>query len=157
MACFGVDGKAAPSRLTFVVNPDCILSPQTGHPWYVEMDHEMGNMRMYSLVPKENNNQYTHHYYVEERLPRFIGKFAFTGAWMSSRHFIREIGDIHVHYSENLYNPLRAGDNLFFDRKPQPRIEVTAPRFLDDREVLDVLEMMAPTGCQIASLLQRRS
>lgn len=156
-ASFGIEGHPVPSHLTFVVNPDAVLSPQTGHPWFVEMDHEMGNLQMYSLIPQKNNNQYVHHYYVEEKQPRVIGRFAFTDAWMTSRHFVREFGDIQVHYSENLYSPLRACGKLYFERRPHPRIEITAPRFLDDREVLEVVGMVAPTGCQIENLLQRRS
>lgn len=156
-AYFGVEGHPITSHLTFVVNPDSVLSPQTCHPWFVEMDHEMGNLQMYSLIPQQNNYQYVNHYYVEEKQPRVIGPFVFTDAWITSRHFVREFGDIQVHYSENLYSPLKAGSKLYFDSKPHPRIEITAPRFLEDREVLEVVGMVAPTGCQIESLLQRRS
>lgn len=157
LACFGIEGHPVPSHLTFVVNPDSILSPQTRHPWFVEMDHQMGHLQMYSLIPQKNNNQYVHHYQVEERRPRMIGKFVFTDAWMTTRHFIREFGDIQLHYSENLYNPSKANGKLYFNQKPHARIEITAPRFIDDREVLEVVGMVAPEGLQIENLLQRRS
>lgn len=157
MASFGVQGHPVASHLTFVVNPDSVLAPQTGHPWFVEMDHEMGNMRMYSLIPQKNKTQFVHHYEVEEKRPRFIGPFSFTDAWMTTRHFVREFGDVEVHYSENLYNPLKASGKLYFEQKPHARIEITAPRYLEDREVLEVVEMVAPKECQIECLLQRQS
>lgn len=158
VACFGIDGHPVPSHLTFVVNPDSVLSPQTNHPWIVEMDHKMSDLSIYSLIPqKENTNQYVHHYTVERSNPRLIGSFVFTDAWMTTRHFVREFGDVEIHYSENLYNPLKAGNKLYFDQQPHPRIEITAPRFVDDREILEIVAAVAPGGCHIENLLQRRS
>lgn len=157
MASFGVGGHPVPSHITFVVNADSVLSPQTSYPWIVEMDHEMGNMKMYSLIPQKNITQYVQHFEIEDRMPRFIGPFSFTDAWMTTRHFVREFGDVQLHYSENLYNPLKASGKLYFEEKAHARIEITAPRFLDDREVLEVVEMVAPKECRIESLLQRQS
>lgn len=157
MAPFGVQGRPVESHITFVVSPDAILAPQTGHPWFVEMNHEMGNLKMYSLIPQPNKNQYVQHFLVEEQRPRIIGSFSFTDSWMTTRHSVHEFADAEVHYSENFYNPLKTDTKLFFDTKPCARIEIIAPRFLDDREVLDIVGTVAPSGCQIEELLQRRS
>ena len=157
MAAFSIDGTAMPSRICFTVNPDSVLTPQTGHTWHVEMDHEMGNMQMHSLIPLKHNNQFVGHYNVETKRPRFIGPFAFTDAYMKTRRFVREFGDIKVESSENLYNPLKTSAKLFFEDRPHRRIEITAPRLLDDREILEVVAMVAPTGYQIENLLQRQS
>lgn len=157
MASFDIEGKPAPSRICFRVSPDLVLAPQTGHMWHVEMDHKMGNMQMYSLVPQKSSTQFVSHYDICFKRPRFIGSFDFADAYMSTRRFIREFGDIQVESSHNLYNPVRAGDKLFFEERPHRRIEITAPRFLDDREVLEVVAMVAPKGCRIESLLQRQS
>lgn len=157
MAPFGVHGHPVESHLTFVMSADAVLTPQTGHPWFVEMNHEMDNLKMYSLIPQKTMNQYVQHYVVEERRPRIIGSFTFTDSWMTTRHTVREFGDVEIHYSENLYNPVKTNSKLFFNSRPHARIEIIAPRFLDDREVLDIVETVAPSGCQIEDLLQHRS
>lgn len=145
------DAQMLPSSVTFVVNAGAVHSPQTGAPWYVEMDHQMGHMQMYSLVPQKNNNQYVSHYNIESRMPRFVGKFSFMDAWVTTHHRVFEVGDAEIHSAQVLYHPERADDKIYFDRAPHHRIEIVIPgRFVDDREVLDVLE-----ECQIQPLLQR--
>lgn len=161
MPSFGLDrAEHVDSHLTFVISPDSVLTPQTGHPWFVEMDHEMGGLQMYSLIPTTHNpNQFVHHYeVVHNKHPRIIGPFVFTDAWMTTKHVVvHHDDDIQVHYSQNLYNPQRAGEKLYFDQQPCPRIEITSSRLIEDREVLQILNEVAPKGCQISSLLQRRS
>ena len=146
-----------PSRTTFTVNAWKVHSPQTGHPWYVEMDHDMGHLETYSLIPQDNTNQFVSHYKIESRRPRFFGKFSFTDAWITSHHRLYMQDDIELHFSQCLFHPQRANDNLYFDRAPHCRLEVIVPdRFVEDREILAVLEALAPKGLEIQPLLQHR-
>ncbi len=146
-----------PSHITFAVNPGAVHSPQTGHPWYVEMDHNMQHMRMYSLVPQPTTNQYVSHFRVESKRPRFIGKFTFSDAWVTSHHRLLLIDDLEVHISQCLFNPERAHDKLYFDHPPHSRVEIVAPnRFIEDREIVALLEKLLPKGSETRSLLQRR-
>jgi len=144
-----------PSHATFMVNAWHVHSPQTGHPWYVEMDHEMGHLQMYSLIPQKNNNQFVSHYKIESRRPRFLGKFQYTDAWITSNHRIYNTDDMEVHFSQCLFHPERADNRLYFDRAPHKRIEIIVrDRLIEDREVLDLLAEIAPKGLEIRSLLQ---
>lgn len=144
-----------PSRATFMVNAWNVHSPQTGHPWYVEMDHDMGHLEMYSLIPQKNNNQFVSHYKIESRRPRLLGKFHYTDAWMTTHHRLYTVNDIELHFSQCMFNPERADNKLYFDRAPHKRIEIIVPnRFIGDREILDVLEGLVPKGFEIQSLLQ---
>lgn len=155
---FLVDATPLPSYLTFVVNPSVVHSPQTSHPWFVEMDHEMGSLNAYSLIPQPSNNQYVTHYHVENRMPRFLGKFQFSDAWLTTRCRLYEIEDLQFYLGDTFFHPSRADDKLYFDQPPVRRMEILVPgRFIGDRELLDHLEPLLPTGCEIRSLVQRQS
>lgn len=157
---FGVDRLAEPlpTVLTFMVNPQAVHSPQTGYPWFVETDREMGQMSIYSLIPQKNNNQYVSHYRVESRRPRFVGDFHFIDAWLTTNHRLLMKNDTEIHFSQTLFNPERADDKLYFDRVPKNRIEVIVPnRFIEDRELWTILEGILPEKSQIQPLVQRQS
>jgi hypothetical protein len=145
-----------PSHITFTVNPWSVHSPQTGHQWFVEMEHDMAGVQMYSLIPQQNENHFATHYVVESQRPRFNGNFTFSDAWVTSHHRLLEMGGAEVHYSECLFHPERSGDKLYFDKAPQKRIEIIVPnRFIEDREIFALLEALVPKGCETRSLLQR--
>ena len=145
------------SHITFSVNPKVVYGPATGYPWFVEMDHKMQDLRMYSLVPQKNDNQYVSHYQVESRRPRFIGNFKFSDAWITTNHRLLEINGLEVHLSQTLFNPVRANGKLYFDKPPHRRIEIIAhDRFIEDREVFAVLEKILPAATEIQPLLQCR-
>ena len=143
--------------MTFAVNPRQVVAPQTGHTWFVEMDHNMQHERMFSLVPQKTDNTYVGHYRVESERPRFVGKFVFMDAWMTTNHHVMDLEGIQVHMSQRFYNPDRTGDKLFFQGDPIRQIEVTAPFFIGDREIFRVLERILPVGSEIEPLLQRLS
>jgi hypothetical protein len=147
-----------PSTVTFLVNPGDVHSPQTGHHWYVEMNHDMGNISLYSLIPQKTDNQYVAHYRVESRRPRFIGDFNYTDAWVTTHHKILQKNDAEIHFSQTLFSPDRANDKIYFSRPPKNRIEVIVPnRFIEDREIWEILDGVVPREYQIGSLLQRQS
>lgn len=149
---------ALPTTLTFVVGAEAVYSPQTGHPWYIETDREMGNMVMYSLIPQKSDNQYVSHFRVESRRPRFVGDFHFTDAWLTTNHRLMKKGEAEIHFSQTLFSPERADDKLYFDRVPKNRIEVLVPnRFIEDRELWRILEGIVPDEYQIRSLVQCQS
>lgn len=140
-----------------MVNAGFIHSPQTGHPWFVEMDHNMQDLQMYSLIPQKNDNQFVSHYHVESRRPRLIGKFTFSDAWLTSQHcLVQTENDLEIHLTQTFFNPERANNKLFFDRPPLRRMEIVAPnRFIGDREIFDLLDRVMPRGSEIHSLVQR--
>lgn len=145
-----------PSTVTFMVHPAHVHSPQTGHPWYVEMDHEMKDVNIYSLIPQKTDNHFTSHYRVESRRPRFIGDFKYTDAWVTTNHRMMLLGnDTEVHLSQTLFSPQRADDKLYFDRPAYRRMEIVVPgRFIGDRELCSLLEEVVPKEFEIRSLLQ---
>jgi hypothetical protein len=146
-----------PSTTTFVINQAAVHSPQTGHPWYLETDHEMGSTRFYSLIPQKNENQYVSHYRVESRRPRLLGNFSFTDAWLTTRHRFFRVDDAEFHFSETLFSPERADDKLYFGRPPHRRIEIVVPdRLIEDRELLALVGRVVSTEYEIPSLLQCR-
>ena len=144
-----------PSHITFTVNPRQVVAPQTGHVWYVEMDHNMQNRRMYSLVPQKSDNQYVRHYRIESTMPRVAGKFVFMDAWMTTNHHVMEVDGIEVHMSQRFYNPDRTTDRLFFKGEPVRQIEVMAPFLIGDREIFHALEQVLPPGSETEQLVQR--
>lgn len=152
-------GLALPSTITFVVPAEAAHSPQTGFPWYVEMDREMGTISTYSLIPDNNNtNVYVSHYHVESRRPRFIGDFQFTDAWMTTNHKIFAHKNAQIHTSQTLFSPERADDKLYFAGAPFYRMEIVVPdRFIGDRELWTILEDILPGQSEIPSLVQHRS
>jgi hypothetical protein len=156
---FGKSREVVPvkSHTTFAVSPGMVASPQTHQPWFIEMDHEMGNLSFYSLVPQKNNaNQYVAHYEVESRRPRFIGSVQFTDAWMTTHHRVFLVRDAEIHLSQVFFSPLKADDKLYFDRPPMHRMEVIVPnRFIEDRELLEILQGVFGKGYEIQSLVQR--
>lgn len=141
-----------PSTITFVVHPEDVHSPQTGHNWYVEMDHEMGSPHFYSLIPQKSDNQHVAHYRVETRRPRFVGKFRFSDAWMTTNHQVLD----NIHFSQTFFSPERANDKLYFNRPAHRRIEVIVPGLIEDRELYSLLETVVPREYEIRSLLQRQ-
>jgi hypothetical protein len=145
------------SHTTFTVSPGMVAGPQTHHPWFIEMDHEMGNASFYSLIPQKNNaNQYVAHYEVESRRPRFIGSVDFMDAWITTHHQLFYSNDAEIHLSQVLFSPLKADDKLYFDRPPMHRMEVIVPnRFIEDRELLEILRPVFGTEYEIPSLVQR--
>lgn len=140
-----------PSTITFMVNAGEVFCPQTGHPWYVEMDHEMGNVEFYSLVPQKNDNQFVSHYRVDRRRPR-LTSFEFMDVWLTTNR--RKVGDLY--FSQTFYHPERADDKLYFERPPMRRLEILVEGFIGDREIFHLLESVIPKEYQIESLLQRR-
>lgn len=156
---FLTEATPVPSYLTFMVNPSVVQSPQTGYSWYVEMDHEMGGVHSYSLVPaNENPNEFVGHYFVESRMPRFLGKFEFSDCWLTSKCRLYEIDDFQFYLADVFFHPEKADDKVYFDQPPVRRMEVLVPgRFIEDRELLCCLDPILPRGCEIENLLQRRS
>jgi hypothetical protein len=147
--------KHLPSTVTFVINPADVHSPQTGYPWHVEMDHEMGSLDFYSLIPQKSDNHYVTHYRVERRRPRLLGNFRFTDAWMTTNHRVVTENGIEIHFSQTLFNPERANDKLYFSRPPHNRMEIVVHgRFIEDRELYSLLERVVPREYKIPSLLQ---
>ena len=145
-----------PSHVTFVVNPSAVFSPQTHHPWLIEMDHEMGSLATYSLIPQKSANQYVAHYQVEARRPRLVGNFQFTDAWLTTHHECFLVGDAEVHLSQTFFLPERADDKLYFGHPPMHRMEIVVPgRFIEDRELWSVLGEVVPKEYEIRSLVQR--
>ena len=145
------------SHTTFTVNPGIVASPQTNHPWFIEMDHEMGNLSFYSLIPQKNNaNQYVAHYEIESRRPRFIGSVDFMDVWMTTHHRYFMVRDAEIHLSQTLFSPLKADDKLYFDRPPMRRMEIIVPnRFIEDRELWSLLGEVFEKEYEIQSLVQR--
>ena len=143
-----------PSRVTFVVNPGSVYSPQTGYPWYVQVDHEMKDPQFYSLVPQASNNQYVSHYWVESKRPRFVGKFQFTDAWISTHHRFFNVDNAEVHFSRCFFHPEKADDKLYFDRPPYNRVEIVVDGFIADREIFPLLEKLVPKEYEIRSIVQ---
>ena len=147
-----------PSHVTFVVNASAIYAPQTHQPWYIEMDHEMGNLAFYSLVPRSTTNQYVAHYEVESRRPRLMGPVDFTDAWITTHHKCFRVEDAEIHLSQTLFSPVKADDKLYFDRPPMRRMEIIVrDRFIEDRELCDLLGAVVPKEYEIRSLVQRLS
>jgi hypothetical protein len=145
-----------PSHITFVVNAAGVYAPQTHQPWFVEMDHEMGNLSFYSLVPIASTNQYVAHYEVESRRPRFVGDVDFTDAWITTHHRWFPVEDAEIHLSQTLFSPVKADDKLYFDRPPMNRMEIIVrDRFIEDREIWSLLETLVPKEYEIRSLVQR--
>lgn len=152
---FDWPGTTLPSHLTFSVNPKVVYSPSTGYPWFVEMDHNMQGLAMYSLVHQKSDNQYVSHYHVESRRPRFIGNFRFSDAWLTTNHRLLEMDGLEIHLSQTFFSPVRDHQKLYFDNPPHRRIEIIASnRFIEDREVFAVLEKILPQGSRIQPLLQ---
>lgn len=150
---FPFTGDMSPSRVTFMVNAGVVHSPQTGAPWFVDSDHNMNHMEIYSLVPHQTTNEYVGHYTIEHSMPRFFGPFKFVDAWVTTNHRVICHGDAEIHYSKTLFHPERAQDKLYFSRDPHERIEIVIPdRFADDREILQILK-----ECGIEHPLQRLS
>jgi hypothetical protein len=141
-----------PTTVTFMVNAAQVYSPQTGHPWFIEMDREMSSPKIYSLVPQKSDNQYVSHYRVETRRPRFNSEFEFMDSWVTTNH--RFCGPIH--FSQTFFNPERANDKLYFERPPKYRMEILVPGFIGDREIFQILETVVPKEYEIRSLLQRQ-
>lgn len=148
-----VAGEKLPSIITFMVNPTDVYSPQTGHPWFIEMDHEMNNPSMYSLIPQKSDNKYANHYRVDRRRPRFAGEFKFADAWLATNRVV----DNEIHWSQTFFHPQKANDKLYFDRPPYSRIEIVADGLIGDREIFQILERIVPKEYEIQSLLQRQS
>lgn len=145
-----------PSHVTFVVNASAVYAPQTHHPWLIEMDHEMGNLALYSLIPRPTINQYVAHYEVESRRPRFVGSVDFTDAWITTHHQCFLVKDAEIHLSQTLFSPVKADDKLYFDRPPMRRMEIVVrDRFIGDREIFDLLGAVVPKEYEIRSLVQR--
>jgi hypothetical protein len=152
------ESEDLPSHVTLVVNATTVYAPQTHQPWYIEMDHEMGNAAFYSLVPKATVNQYVAHYEVESRRPRLVGSVQFTDAWITTHHKLFLVKDAEIHLSQTLFSPLKADDKLYFDRPPMRRMEVVVrDRFIADRELWEILETVVPREYEIRSLVQRQS
>lgn len=149
-----LDGETTPlpSMVTFMVGAAEVYSPQTGHPWFIEMDHEMKDPFLYSLVPQKSDNQYVSHYRVETRRPRFNNNFKFMDAWLTTNHRHKE----HVYFSQTFFSPERANDKLYFKLPPKSRIEVVVPGFIGDREIFQILKGVVSKEYQIENLLQRR-
>jgi hypothetical protein len=145
------------SHTTFVVSPGQIAGPQTHHPWFIEMDHEMGNLSFYSLLPQKNNaNQYVAHYGIESRRPRLLGPVEFTDAWITTHHHFFVVGDAEIHLSQTLFSPVKADDKLYFPHPPMRRMEVIVrDRFIEDRELWDVLGSLFGKEYETRSLVQR--
>jgi hypothetical protein len=145
------------SHITFTVSPGIVVAPQTHHSWFIEMDHEMGSMRTYSLIPQKNNdNQYVAHYKVETSRPRFLGPVEFTDAWMTTHHQVIHVNDAEIHFSQSLFSPVKADDKLYFNRPPMHRVEVLVPnRFIEDRELWQILSPVFGKEYEIRSLVQR--
>lgn len=142
------------SHVTFVINASAVYAPQTHHPWYVEMDHEMGNLSMYSLIPKPTINQYVAHYEVESRRPRLL-ELEFTDAWITTHHQCFFVKDAEIHLSQTLFSPMKADDKLYF-KQPQRRMEIIVrDRFIEDREILSLLDGVVPKEYETRSLVQR--
>lgn len=157
-SAFQVQGEPLPSTLTFMVNAQSVHSPQTGYPWFVETDHQMGRMAFYSLIPQKTDNQYVSHYRVESRRPRFLGNFEFIDAWLTTNHRVLMKNDTEIHFSQTLFHPEKADDKLYFPNVPKNRIEIIVPgRFIEDREIWGLLGEILPAGSQIQSLVQCRS
>jgi len=145
-----------PSSATFMVNASAIFAPQTFQPWYIEMDHEMGNLAFYSLIPRPSANQYVAHYGVESRRPRLVGPVEFADAWITTHHKCFLVGNAEIHLSQTLFSPVRADDKLYFDRPPMRRMEIIVrDRFIEDRELWNLLQGIVPKEYEIRSLVQR--
>jgi hypothetical protein len=143
------------SHVTFVVNASAVYAPQTHQPWFIEMDHEMGNLSFYSLVPRQSINQYVAHYEVESRRPRFL-ELEFTDAWITTHHQCFLVKDAEIHLSQTLFSPVKADDKLYFDRAPTRRMEIVVrDRFIEDREIWSLLAEVVPREYEIRSLVQR--
>lgn len=143
------------SHITFTVNPGLVASPQTHHPWFIEMDHEMGNLSFYSLIPQKNN-AYVAHYEVDSRRPRFLGSVDFMDVWMTTHHEYFMLYDAEIHLSQTLFSPRKADDKLYFDRPPMRRMEIIVPdRFIEDRELWSLLGEVFGKEYEIQSLVQR--
>lgn len=147
-------GDHLPSHVTFLVNADSMF-PQTGHPWCVEMNHELDDLKIYSLIPQKSNNQYVSHYKVESRRPRFVGQFTYTDAWLTTHHRLLTVNDTELHFSRSLFNPTKADDKLYFDQAYN-RLEIVKEGFIEDREIFRLLEGVVPKEYEIQSLLQRQ-
>ena len=148
-----LDADPLPSTITFMVNAGDVYSPQTGHPWFIEMDHEMGNPAIYSLIPQKSDNKYAAHYHVDRRRPRFNGEFKFMDAWLTTNHVVSD----NIHWSQTFFHPERANDKLYFNRPAHSRMEVVVEGFIGDREIFQLLERVVPKEYEIASLLQRHT
>ena len=152
------ESEDLPSHVTFMVNASTVYAPQTHQPWYIEMDHEMGNLAFYSLIPKPTINQYVAHYEVESRRPRLVGPVEFTDAWITTHHKCFLVGDAEMHLSQTLFSPVKADDKLYFDRPPMRRMEIVVrDRFIEDRELWSLLETVVPKEYETRSLVQRQS
>jgi hypothetical protein len=144
------------SHVTFTVNASAVYAPQTHHPWFVEMDHEMSNLAFYSLIPRPSINQYVAHYDVESRRPRFVGTVEFTDAWITTHHKCFLVDDAEIHLSQTLFSPVKADDKLYFDRPPMRRMEIIVrDRFIEDREIWNLLAAVVPKEYETRSLVQR--
>lgn len=146
-----------PSRVTFQVSHVNVISPQTGHPWYIEMEHDMKNMRAYSLVPvQENTNRYVHHYREISELPRLLHDPEFSDAWITSHHRVHQTPRYEIHFSQNLYCPTSYGDRLYFPSEPRNQVEVLIPgRFIEDQEFFHLLRSLGEL--EIRRLSEHRS
>lgn len=147
-----------PTTITFLVNPQSVHSPQTGHPWYIETDHEMKNVSTFSLIPQKSSNQYVAHYRVESRRPRFLVDFQFMDAWLTTNRKVLTTASAEVYFSQTLFYPERADDKLYFQGGAKHRIEVLVPgRFIEDREGWRILEELFPGEYRIRELVQCQS
>jgi hypothetical protein len=144
-------GTPLASTVTFMVSAAEAYSPQTGYPWYVEMDHEMKTPKIYSLVPQKSDNQFVSHYRVESRRPRFNGEPKIMDAWITTN--LRQCGPLY--FSQTFFNPERANDKLYFGRGSKHRLEILVEGFIGDREIFQILEGVFPKEYQISQLLQR--
>lgn len=132
-------GEPLPSLVTFMVED-----------WFVEMDHEMGSLRTFRLLPQKTANQYVAWYEVDERRPRF--DFSVVDAWLSTQRHCLKMGHIDVITSRTFFSPEKADDKLYFGRPPHYRIEFQSEQLIEDREILCLLSQ---SGYEIPSLLQR--
>lgn len=119
------------------------------------MDHDMGDLSMYSLIPQKSDNQFVAHYRVESRRPRFIGDFNFTDAWVTTHHRLLKKNDTEIHFSQTLFSPERANDKIYFNRPPKNRMEIIVPgRLIEDREIWEILDGVVSKEYEIRNLLQ---
>ena len=153
-----------PSTLTLEISPQFVWGPQTGHTWHVEFNADMTITNIYSLIPVPGNmNRFTNHFWVETQQPRLLGDpilNSVSDAWLTTQHYVMEYDkDVEIHSSKTFFSPRRADDKLYFDSEPFRRVEILARnRFIEDREILRLLDSVLPEGqYDIAALVECRT
>jgi hypothetical protein len=128
------------------------------------MTTDMTLTNIYSLVPvPDNPNRFVDHLWVETEQPRFLGSPILTGvsdAWLTTQHRLMECDEgMEIHTSKTFFNPQRADDKLYFDSEPFSRLEILVRnRFIEDREILRLLDSILPEGrYDIATLVECRT